>query len=304
MSQSLSLLVTGASGHLGSHVVEQLAARGHTVTGLDLAPPPGTVTACVRDFIIGSLAQPDIAARAVDDADGVVHCAALHPWKPYSDDQYLDANIKGTWHLYKAAAAAGVRNVVLTSSIAAAGMAGIPPAKWPVSEDDTVPIGDLYGLTKKTQEEIAKYFANSAKIRTIALRPPPFMPRPTLQTGFSLTACFAVVDDIAAAHCAAVDVLAGAYRPVHDLNAFEALNTTNQLPYTAKDAGLVDETGDMRALVRKYWPEAITWLEARGYTKAGPLIVYDLSKARQLLGWTPCHNFEDWFAEHCNDKNL
>ncbi|NOY82924.1 MAG: NAD(P)-dependent oxidoreductase [Kiritimatiellaeota bacterium] len=299
-SQHRRVLVTGASGHLGSRVANELAERGYAVTALDMVPPPDTVRACVRRAVVGSLADPDIATEAVRDIEAIVHCAALHPWKAYSDDQYLDANVKGAWHLYRAAAAAGVRRVVLTSSIAAPGMHGIPPSAWPVPETAEFPIVDLYGFTKHAQEDLAKCFANSAGTRTIALRPPPFMPRPELETGFSLTACFALVEDIAGAHVAALEVLLGARAPEPDHGPadFEAVNVTNSLPYTPEDAAMIGPDGDMRPLVRKYWPAAADWLEARGYRRAGPLIVYDLHKARQLLKWTPKYNFEQWFAKH------
>jgi len=300
MSSQHHILVTGASGHLGSHVVRKLAEMGHAVTALDMVPPPEAARTCAQRLVVGSLADPGIAAEAVRNIEAIVHCAALHPWKTYSDDQYLDANVKGTWHLYRAAAAAGVRRVVLTSSIAAAGMHGIPPSAWPVPETAEFPIVDLYGFTKHAQEDLAKCFANSAGIRTIALRPPPFMPRPELDTGFSLTACFALVEDIAGAHVAALEVFLGTRTPEreHAPTDFEAVNVTNSLPYTPEDAAMVGSDGDMRPLVHKYWPVAADWLEARGYRKAGPLIVYDLDKARQLLKWTPKYNFEQWFAKH------
>ncbi len=303
MSSQPHILVTGASGHLGSRVAKELAERGCAVTALDMVPPPEVVRTYAQRAVVGSLADPDTAAEAVRDVDAIVHCAALHPWKAYSDDQYLDANIKGAWHLYRAAAKAGVGRVVLTSSIAAAGMHGIPPSAWPVPETAEFPIVDLYGFTKHAQEDLAKCFANSAGIRTIALRPPPFMPRPELETGFSLTACFALVDDMADAHVAALEVLLETRTPEpgHIPADFEAVNVTNTLPYTPEDAALVGPDGDMRRLVRKYWPRAADWLEARGYRKAGPLIVYDLDKARRLLKWTPKYNFEQWFAGHVAD---
>ena len=44
------------------------------------------------------------ARAAVEGAELIVHCASLHPWKPYTDDQYLDCNLKGAWHVFAAAA--------------------------------------------------------------------------------------------------------------------------------------------------------------------------------------------------------
>lgn len=293
MKNDVTVLVTGAAGHLGSHAVTLLLAKGFRVRGLDMADPAEPLPdAC--EFRKAPLADDEVLKGMLDGVDVIVHAAALHPWKEYTDDQYLDANIKGTWHLYTAAAAAGVGRVVLTSSIAASACQNVPPETWPVSEDLQLPPGDLYGLTKHVQENIARLFAETGKVRTIAIRPPAFMPRPAFETCCALTGTFAVVDDVAAGHAAAVEVMAGVREPGGPMGAFEAFYVTNSLRYTKED---VRELGvDPAALARKYWPEAVEWLEEQGYSGSWLPAVYDLSKAERLLGWRPEFNFEQAYA--------
>jgi nucleoside-diphosphate-sugar epimerase len=295
MPDRLNVLVTGAAGHLGSHLVPALEAAGFRVTGMDIVEPadPGP---SARPFVKGGLSDPAALAAALDGVSLICHCASIHPWKAYRDEQYIDSNVKGTWHLYNAASALGITRVVLTSSIAAIGYHNVPVEAWPVAEGCQFPLGDLYSLTKHAQEDIARLFAHLGKVRTVALRPPAFMPVPDMETGFRLTANFAVVDDIASAHVGAARVLAGLQAPGAPLGPFEAFHVTNALPYTQEDAVHCGSDRNIRALVRKYWPDAYDWLIARGYTGEGLVAVYDISRAERILGWRPELSFPQWFA--------
>jgi nucleoside-diphosphate-sugar epimerase len=293
----MRVAVTEAAGHLGSNLIPALRREGLEVAGLDMAVPAAPLPdGCAFRQI--NLADAAAVKPAIAGADLIVHCASIHPWKPYTDDQYLDANVKGTWHLYTAAADLGIRRVVLTSSIAAVGYAAIPRSAWPVGEHEVFPLGDLYSFTKHAQETIARLYAAKGAVRTVALRPPAFMPRPDLETGFGLTGVFAVVEDIAAAHVAAVRVMLGRQRPLEPLEDFEAFNVTNRLPYTAEDAALIGPDNDMRPLVRKYWPAAYEWLVSKGFRGGWLPAVYDISKAKGLLSWEPRFNFEEWYVRH------
>lgn len=297
MATRIKTVVTGAAGHLGSHLVPALLSAGFDVTGLDMADRPPLLPDAA------GFEKVDLtdAARLKDvlaDAELIVHCASIHPWKKYPDDAYHDCNIKGTWNLYSAASALGIRRVVMTSSIAAIGYGSVPVEAWPVTEDNLFPIGDLYSLTKNVQETIARMFGTRDQIRTIALRPPPFMPRSELDTGFSLTGVFALVDDMVSAHVAAARTLAGLREPPEPLGTFEAFFAMNKLPYTRADLALLGADRNVKPLVRQYWPDACDWLAAHGYDGVRLIALYDLSKIERLLGWRPAHNFEEWFAEH------
>jgi nucleoside-diphosphate-sugar epimerase len=295
MTAPLKIVVTGAAGHLGSHLVPELLKLGAQVSGLDMAaastPPTDGYT-----FVRQGLSNTDELKAVLAGAGLVVHCASLHPWKPYTDAQYIEANIQGTWNLYAAAAEVGLANIVLTSSIAALGY-DAPPESWPVREERVFTLADIYSFTKHSQEDIARLFAGRGQVRTIALRPPAFFPLSNLETGFHLTGAFAIVDDIVAAHVAAVKVMAGLQTPPEPLQPFEAFFVTNQLPYTREDGALFSTANSMRPLVQKYWPQAHDWLVSQGYDRHYLPAVYDLAKARRLLGWQPAFNFEQWFEQ-------
>lgn len=284
---STTVLVTGAAGHLGSHLVVLLIDDGFTVRGVDMvspdAPPP---EGCA--FTQANLSDRDTLRELLTGVDIVVHTASIHPWKPYTDDQYLDANVKGTWHLYALAAEMGIDRIVLTSSIAAVGYGG-SMNDWPVAEDVLYPLSDIYSYTKYTQETIARMRADAGTVRTISLRPPAFMPVDELATCMSMVGPFAVVSDIASAHVAAVRVMSGHQEPGGEIAAFEAFNTVNHLPYTAEMCREVE--GDFGKLVRQCWPDAYDWLVENGFAGHDIVACYDISKAKRILGWEPLFNF-------------
>ena len=288
------IVVTGAAGYLGGQLVPALVAEGFDVTGVDLAEPASAPEG-VR-IVRADLSDSVAAGDAVRGADLVVHCASVHPWKAYTDDVYLDANVKATWHLYAAAATASVGRVVLTSSIAAAGY-GFDRATWPVTEERQGKLYDLYSVTKHAQEDIARSFADRGEVRTIALRPPAFFPVKDEHLGFWLTGAYSTCQDVVSAHVAAVRVMAGRQTPRRPLGSFEAMFITNRLPYTSRDADLcepADRVGPR--IVQRHWPDAAPYLVEHGYTGAWLPAVYDTTKARELLGWQSTYGFDEWWA--------
>src|SRR5690242_6502259 len=94
------ILVTGSAGRLGEALVRTLRAAGRPVRGVDLRPTPWT-------DVVGSVADPEVAAACMDGVDAVIHAATLH--KPHvathSRQAFVDTNITGTLQLLEAAAA-------------------------------------------------------------------------------------------------------------------------------------------------------------------------------------------------------
>lgn len=89
------IAVTGAAGHLGSHLTTALISAGFKVVGLDFAPPPVSFPKEGK-FVKTDLLNSEVLEKALTGVDIIVHCASIHPWKSYTDQQYIDLNIKGT----------------------------------------------------------------------------------------------------------------------------------------------------------------------------------------------------------------
>jgi 2-alkyl-3-oxoalkanoate reductase len=113
----MKVLVTGATGLLGSHVTDLLIERGERPRVL---VRPGDsldrrTEACV-DVHGGEMSDRASLERAVDGVDRVIHCAALTgPWGP--EGEYEQTNVRGLETLVEVALAAGVRRVVHVSSV-------------------------------------------------------------------------------------------------------------------------------------------------------------------------------------------
>ena len=108
------VLITGAAGVLGREIAGLLERSGDYELRLtDVAP-----TDTRHEFRQADLADPAQVAGLAEGMDQVIHVAAIHPWKPYTPQQYLDCNIKGTYHVVEEAARAGAR-LLYTSSVAA-----------------------------------------------------------------------------------------------------------------------------------------------------------------------------------------
>ncbi len=109
-------LVTGATGLLGSHVVDALVEQGDFVRALVVPGDPAEQLARARiEICRGDLCDPSSLASAVAGIDRVLHCAARKgPWGPGSEHNKV--NIRGVENLLRAAMTAGVQRFVHVSS--------------------------------------------------------------------------------------------------------------------------------------------------------------------------------------------
>jgi len=273
----MKIAVTGGAGHLGSTVCGMLEKDGnYDLIAVDIKE----VTGISGEARKADLSVKEEALFALKGADIVIHCASVHPFYKYTDTQYLDLNIKGTWNVYSAVKELGIQKVIMTSSIVASGLV-FPVEMWPVTEDVQEKPGDIYAYTKYCQEVAAEYFARVHNIQTLALRPCSFMEREPVRQAVSLLGNHMYVRDIASAHIAALKA---------DIpSKFEAFFTTNSLPYSARDK---DVAGDLWLLAERYYPGVREWFTERGHKGFYLGTVYSIEKAKRMLGWEPVYNFE------------
>ncbi|MGI4788202.1 MAG: NAD-dependent epimerase/dehydratase family protein [Janthinobacterium lividum] len=160
------VLVTGAAGGIGSYFAEQaharydlrLMVRGDEEKISDIDPWGEVVQA--------NLADLDRLKEVCVGVDTVVHLAG-NPSGGALWQDLLETNIIGTYNVFAAAKAAGVRRVIYASSIHA--VSGYP-ADVQVKADDPVNPGDLYGVSKCFGEALARYMAEKEGVSAIAVR--------------------------------------------------------------------------------------------------------------------------------------
>jgi len=145
----MRLLVTGATGFVGSHAVRALLDAGHDVTLL--ARTPAKVAAALPDrharvtIAAGDMTDAGAVRRALAGRDGVVHAAAA----VLGGDGSFDANVAGVRHVVGTAAELGLDPIVYVSSVSVM----FPPPGPTMTLDD--PLGDPasgYGRSKVAGE--------------------------------------------------------------------------------------------------------------------------------------------------------
>src|SRR5262249_15147199 len=123
--KSRRVLVTGASGFIGSHLTEILAAEGARVTALveynsfnDWGWLEGSPHLRDIEVVTGDVRDPHACLELMKGIEVVFHLAALIPI-PYSyraPDSFVETNVKGTLHMCQAALARGCERFVQISS--------------------------------------------------------------------------------------------------------------------------------------------------------------------------------------------
>lgn len=148
------LLVTGATGFIGSHLVERLVRRGYRVRAL---VRPQTAAGWLDDLGVevtrGDLLEPDAVHAAASGCAGILHVAALAGWVR-NPRRYEPINVEGTEIVVEAAREVGVARLLHTSSIATIG-----EQSGDVAREDTPHRGTFlreYERTKHLAEELVR----------------------------------------------------------------------------------------------------------------------------------------------------
>ncbi len=113
--ESQTVLVAGATGSIGKHVVQQLLARGHKVRGLTRKPDDARQENSAVDWVKGDLREPDSLEAALRGVDKIVFAAGSRSWEdPTNTPEKIDFG--GVAALARLGRAAGVKHMVLISS--------------------------------------------------------------------------------------------------------------------------------------------------------------------------------------------
>ena len=214
----MKVLVTGATGFVGSVVARQLLARGDAVSVL---ARPGSDRRNLQGLAVtvreGDLRDPASLARACEGMEGLFHVAADYRlWARDSRELYA-SNVDGTRALMRAAQDAGVPRIVYTSSVATL---GLHADGKPADEETPSTLADMIGHYKRSKflaEEVVRDMVRIDQLPAVIVNPSTpigpwdIKPTPTgrmvrdavagripayVDTGLNL----AHVDDVAAGH--------------------------------------------------------------------------------------------------------
>jgi len=172
------VLVTGADGFIGSHLVEMLVSKGYDVKAFCLYNSFNSWgwLDYVRDEIKGNfevfsgdIRDPNGVRTAMKGCDTVLHLAALIaiPYSYHSPDSYVDTNVRGTLNILQAARDLNVAKVIHTSTSEVYGTAQFVP----ITEDHPLQGQSPYSASKIGADQMAYSFYASFETPVAILRP-------------------------------------------------------------------------------------------------------------------------------------
>lgn len=287
----MTILVTGSSGHLGEALMRRLRAEGTAVRGLDIKPSPFT-------DIVGSITERAVVEHAMDGIEVVLHTATLH--KPHvathPPGDFVDTNINGTLALLECAVENKVSAFVFTSTTSAFGAAltaGQDEVAW-ITEDVRPVPKNIYGVTKVAAEDLCELYHRKRGLPVVVLRTSRFFPEddddPARRAAFALANMQALellyrrvdIDDVVDAH-----LLASARARAIGFDRFIVSATT---PFKPGEARVLRH--HLPAALATHFPDAAALFQVQGWRMLqGIDRVYDNTRARELLGWKPRHDF-------------
>lgn len=294
------ILVTGADGFIGSHLVEHLVALGCDVRAFVLYnsfnswgwldESPAEVRRAI-DVFAGDIRDPHGVHTAMQGCDVVLHLAALIaiPYSYHSPDTYVDTNVKGTLNVLQAARALGVKRVVHTSTSEVYGTARFVP----ITEEHPLQGQSPYSASKIAADQMAYAFHASFELPITTIRPfNTYGPRQSARAVIPT-----VITQIANG---ARELQLGALHPTRDFNFVK--DTCRGFVAVAESDAAIGEVvnigsnyevsiGDtVRLIAEEMGAEvAVRSADERLRPAASEVerLWADNDKARRLCGWTP-----------------
>jgi NAD dependent epimerase/dehydratase len=300
-----AVLVTGAGGFIGSHLVEALVSRGASVRALvrynsrndwgnleDVAPEVKKQF----EVLAGDIRDPFFVDRAVAKVDVVFHLSSLIaiPYSYVAPHSYVETNVNGALNVLEAARRHGTSRVVHTSTSETYGTA----IYTPIDEKHPLQGQSPYSASKIAADKLAESYYRSFDVPVATLRPfNTFGPRQSAR---------AVIPTIISQALTRDRVELGSLTPIRDLtfvsDTVEGFLRAAEAPEAVGD---VINVGNGRgvtigqlaerilALMGKAIPIVAAEERVRPEKSEVFTLICDRTKAEKLLGWVPRVSLDD-----------
>ncbi len=169
----MKVLITGGAGHIGKATTERFVQKGWEVRVIDLKvgeAMPGV------EYVICDLLNYDEIRAQMRGCQSVVHLAAIPAPGLAAGHDVFQINVAGTFNIFEAAAAEGIKRIAQASSINALGcyynISDFSPQYLPMDEAHPSLTNDPYSFSKELVEDIGRYFWRREGISSVAMRFP------------------------------------------------------------------------------------------------------------------------------------
>jgi nucleoside-diphosphate-sugar epimerase len=278
----MRVLLTGGSGNLGQALVPRLLDRGYTPVILDVRAPRSLNEGAM--FIEGSILDRSKLTEIFRGCDCIVHIAAWHGIHEDRGEKdaydFFDLNVRGTFEVFEAAAAAGIGKVVFISTTS-------------VYRPDT-----RYGSSKILAELIAEDYRKHRLMNVVTLRPRGFIPywdRAVYAKYSDWARWFwkgtVHIDDVASSVILSLDLLSRG-----QLDQQLVLTLDSAYEYTDPDLDHWDAAGP-GSTFRKYYPEYYDLAVSYGLDPALKPTKLDISETVRWLGYKPAYSLANLLSE-------
>jgi len=174
----VKVLVTGADGFIGSHLVERLVGLGADVRAFCLYSSNGSLgwldgaepeVRGALDVRLGDIRDARFVEQCCRDVDTVFHLAALVavPYSYLAPESFVDTNIKGTLNVLEGVRRAGCRRLVQTSTSEVYGT----PATLPITENHPLRGQSPYSASKIAADKLCEAYHHTFKLPVVTVRP-------------------------------------------------------------------------------------------------------------------------------------
>lgn len=312
------VLVTGADGFIGSHLVERLAESGARVRAFCLYNSPGSrgwlddlapALADRVEYVFGDVRDPGLTATACEGVDVVFHLAALVaiPYSYHAPESFVETNVRGTLNVLEGARRGGARRFVQVSTSEVYGT----PTTVPIRETHPLRAQSPYAASKIGADQLALSYHDSFGVPVTVIRPfNTYGPRQSTR---------AVLPTILVQLLSgATEIALGRLDPRRDLTF--VLDTVDGMIRAGATPGVEGQTiqlGTGSSLsVKDIFETACRVLAVRATVREDPRLLRpeasevwvlesDPGLARERLGWAPRVSFEEglrltaeWFREN------
>lgn len=170
------IIITGATGFIGSHLSEFFVERGFRVTAFDRYNPEYNLGHLANsnykndiEFIFGDIRDHDSVFKAIKKQDIIIHLAALIgiPYSYYSPLSYIKTNIEGTYNVLEAAKNLDIEQTIITSTSETYGSA----KRIPINEEHKLIGQSPYSASKIAADQLAISYWRSFKLPVKIIRP-------------------------------------------------------------------------------------------------------------------------------------